>query len=1070
MKHPTEARHIGQPGRRRLAWVHLGYMAGVCLLAVIPHRASAEAARVLDDFERLSGWTTVVPPGAQARIAQDAGRQGNGLRIDFDFRQGGGFIIVHKDLPIELPADYAFKFFMRAASPLNNFEFRLVDPSGRNVWWHRKREYSFPVEWKPMTVKPHHLEFAWGPAGGGQLKDVRTVEFVVSVVDGGKGSVWIDDLRLEPRRPTAQEKPQVHASSSAPGYGTEGVLAPSATTRWRSGSTGESQWLAIDFLHAREYGGLVIDWDEQDYARVYEVQSSEDGNEWTTIYSVTSGRGGREYVYLPDGESRHLRLLLQRSSRGHGYGLRDLQVKPYEFSASPNEFFKNIAADAPRGRYPKYFYGEQTYWTIVGADGDDEEALLNEEGQLELQKRGFSLEPFLYRDGRLITWADVQLSQALERGHLPVPSVRWRADRITLQITALASGQPEATTLHVRYRIENTGTAPQRLSLFLALRPFQVNPPWQSLNLVGGTGRIDELSVEGPVLRVNREKALVALSKPDGAGAMAFASGRLADFLGTDRVPPGLQARDPFGFASGALKYALELQPGEAQEVYLAFPFHDPPLSVYGADPGSLWKRRQDAAARDWEARLGRIDIRLPPGYEFITDTLKTTLAYILINRDGPALRPGSRCYARSWIRDGALTSTALLETGLSGAVRDFIEWYAGYQTPDGRIPCCLDPWGPDTVLEHDSQGEFIYAVAAYYRYTRDRAFLKRMWPHVTKAVAHIDGLRQQRLTEEFKKPEKLLFYGLMPESVSHEGYAAHPVHSYWDDFWVLRGLKDAADLATVLGDARAAARFAGLRDAFRRDLYASIEGTRARHAIDYIPASVELADLDPSSTAIALDPGGEQRNLPEIPLKRTFEIYREDLGKRMRGETDLKAYSPYEFRNVGALVRLGQREVAFDAIRFFLKDRRPAAWNEWAEVVWRDPKVPHFIGDMPHTWVGSEFIRALRSLFVFEDEADHALVIGAGLPREWVGSRTGVSVRGLPTPYGPLSYSLRTDASGEIRLNLYRGLKKPYPKIVLDLPLTQPLRAVKVNGKAVRTARTNRVLIGAYPAEVRMR
>ena len=40
--------------------------------------------------------------------------------------------------------------------------------------------------------------------------------------------------------------------------------------------------------------------------------------------------------------------------------------------------------------------------------------------------------------------------------------------------------------------------------------------------------------------------------------------------------------------------------------------------------------------------------------------------------------------------------------------------------------------------------------------------------------------------------------FGLLPESVSHEGYLAQPVHSYWDDFWALRGFKDAAFMAAV--------------------------------------------------------------------------------------------------------------------------------------------------------------------------------------------------------------------------------------------------------------------------------
>src|SRR5688572_32745584 len=45
-----------------------------------------------------------------------------------------------------------------------------------------------------------------------------------------------------------------------------------------------------------------------------------------------------------------------------------------------------------------------------------------------------------------------------------------------------------------------------------------------------------------------------------------------------------------------------------------------------------------------------RIDIPADPRIEA---TLRAQLQYILINRDGPSIQPGSRSYERSWIRDG---------------------------------------------------------------------------------------------------------------------------------------------------------------------------------------------------------------------------------------------------------------------------------------------------------------------------------------------------------------------------------------------------------------------------------
>jgi len=93
---------------------------------------------------------------------------------------------------------------------------------------------------------------------------------------------------------------------------------------------------------------------------------------------------------------------------------------------------------------------------------------------------------------------------------------------------------------------------------------------------------------------------------------------------------------------------------------------------------------------------------------------------------------------------------------------------------------------------EHDSHGEYIWAVANYYRCTHDREFLKSHWPRVQKAVAYIQSLRAKRMTDEYADATspKHAFYGLVPESISHEGYSAKPMHSYWDDFFVLLGLK----------------------------------------------------------------------------------------------------------------------------------------------------------------------------------------------------------------------------------------------------------------------------------------
>src|SRR5262249_44983380 len=148
---------------------------------------------------------------------------------------------------------------------------------------------------------------------------------------------------------------------------------------------------------------------------------------------------------------------------------------------------------------------------------------------------------------------------------------------------------------------------------------------------------------------------------------------------------------------------------------------------------------------------------------------------------------------------------------------------------------------------------------------------------------------------------------------------------------------------------------------------------------IDYIPGSVELGDFDPTSTSIAVDPGGELGQLPQPALQRTFDRYWEEVAGRLDGTREWDNYTPYEIRNVGTFVRLDQKDRAEALLDGLMNDRRPTAWNGWAEIVWRDRSSPQFVGDMPHGWVAAGYIRAIRAFFAAERELDAALVIGQG-------------------------------------------------------------------------------------------
>ena len=421
-------------------------------------------------------------------------------------------------------------------------------------------------------------------------------------------------------------------------------------------------------------------------------------------------------------------------------------------------------------------------------------------------------------------------------------------------------------------------------------------------------------------------------------------------------------------------------------------------------------------------------------------------------------------------------------DSASNSEAREFVDWYAPYQFASGKVPCVVDRRGADPVPENDSHGQYIMAVMNVYRFTGDEAFLRRHWPRVKKAVAYIETLRAERMTAEYAdanttatrqepgKPAVSLhaFYGLMPESISHEGYSAKAMHSYWDDFFTLKGLKDAAEMARILGEPRNGRSLPVARRRFRRTLYASIGMAMQSHQIDYLPGCVELGDFDATSTTIALWPCGELGRLPQPALANTFNQYWDRFVSRRDDPSFAWVdYTPYELRVIGSFVLLGQPERAQQALAFFMNDRRPRGWNQWPEVVHREPRTAKFIGDLPHTWCGSDFVNSVRMMFLYEREADDAMVLLAGVPGDWI-SEEPIGFRNLPTYGGRLTCTLARPAGQADKLVAHLEGSCPVPagSLRLSVPSARAASAT-VNGAPAEIDADGRVVVKELPAEV---
>jgi hypothetical protein len=948
--------------------------------------------------------------------------------MDFDFKGGGGFVVARRAFARTMPEEYAVNFRLRGHGAVNHLELKLVDATGQNVWRYVRRDLRLPLRWTRMRVDSRDIEFAWGPSGGGSTATLGSMEFAIVAGEGGKGTLWITDVEVEDRTPA--EPPTATASSSLPDFEASAALHGSG---WKPRPDDPRPWIVIDSMQPRVVGGLIVDWLERAPAGGFRVRSSNSGVHWKTVHAAAAAGGKRTYVYLPGLETRFLRLEIDEPSAGAA-----VRVQSFEFSRSIHAFWNNVAKGEARGWHPRWLHNEQSVWTPFGTSSGIHCALMNEDGMVEVDQGSFSIEPMLWIDGKLFTWTDVTSRQELLHEWMPVPSVIWQAGdwRLRIQAERTPSG-----VSRVRYRFEGLSDRRVCARLFVLVRPFQVTPPWQGFRNLGGVSRVHDLAWRDGMMRVNDAFLVVpaieaGAGESMGFGALRFDDGFMAAHLASGALPPPADAHDSFGFATGALGFELSSQAHQGVDIVVSCMPAAVALPI--AEP-----------AFDWGATLPRVPWT---GNGWVTDAVRAALtatAHILVTRSGPALQPGPRRYTRSWIRDGAMMSASLLRMGHTQEVREFIRWYAPHQRADGFVPCCVDGEGTDWLVEHDSHGELLALIADYHRFTSDDAFLAESWTFIEKAVACIDGL----LGED----------GLLPISVSHEGYLAQPVHAYWDDFWALRGLHDAVDLAIAAGREASAQRWRALSARFAASLFASIEATRAERKLDFIPGSIEWADFDPTATANAIYLLDVPDGLNRAAVEQTFDKYLADWRGKRSGTATSPNYTPYEIRIIGALVRLGRRDAALELLRFFLSDRRPEPWNQWPEIAWRDRKAPAHVGDLPHTWIGAEYVLAVRSLFAYEREADRCLVLAAGLAPEWI-EGSGVEAERMPTLYGALSYSLRRTDPATLRFDIGNGIAA---KLVLRPPLGAPLRSVTVDGVAHTSFDEDSITLLRTPAEV---
>ncbi len=823
--------------------------------------------------------------------------------------------------------------------------------------------------------------------------------------------------------------------------------------------------LHVFFPKPLAVSGLEVFWNSS--RRGARLEGRDPSGEWRWMAEDSSPLG--DSSYLAAGNARpvsELRLTVWATSL-EAPAIRRLRLLSRTQTMTSLKRYEIFADREHPALFPPSLHHRQVYWTALSVPAGEQKSLFDEYGDLEPAKDAPLLQP-LWRDasGRVVAAFGATRVQRLREGWIPIPAVQWSPQpglQLTSEAVAVNTAAGPATL--TRYRLENSGAATVDGQLALLVRPLQVNPVWQN----GGISEIHSASFEGigPNTRliVNGRTLLVSLTGPSAQGVAAFGptgQTEITRYIMEGGVPTTASIRDPVGLAAAAMLYTVHLEPREQLDVVIMFPGD-------AAAPKPAGKARREAPAEEiappitsaadydkaaafteqqWRAHLLHVGIELPDAS--IVDTLRAQVGYMLVNAKGPILLAGPRNYNRSFIRDGSATAAILLRMGVPGPARDYLRWYAEHGVrANGLISPILNDDGSvnrgvGSELEYDSQGEFVSLVADMARLGGGAASVRDYLPAVRGALQFLQTLRERTLVAGYEggseAPQR--FRGILAPSISHEGYPA-PTHSYWDDYWALKGWHDGAWLARQWGMNDMAQWAEQQQGALRDSLAASIRATIEWKHIDYIPASADFGDIDPASVSIGLDPTAQQELLPDTALRTTFSRYLDEVRRRSLPGARY-AYTPYEFRNVLTFVHLDQPLLAEELLNRLRTARNPSGWQVFAEVVRAPPRQVFYLGDMPHTWVGAEYVRAIMGMLMHE--GDGRLELLPGTPPDWV-IGTGLAIERLPTAFGPLSLSAQ-QTDNTLRLLLAPTLG-PATQVDVSWPKRTRPRSVTVDGKA---------------------
>jgi hypothetical protein len=622
------------------------------------------------------------------------------------------------------------------------------------------------------------------------------------------------------------------------------------------------------------------------------------------------------------------------------------------------------------------------------------------------------------------TMPEAACEHGLAPGGYLIPWSKWNAGEVVVrsELCHVLQDSP-AGRVHVvaaRVTLRNAANQPRTVSLYAALRPL-------------GPAGFDvydlRVSDAGDALLVSGRAALVAKQPTTRAGVTPIDT--IGQSAMPDTVPESWCTISADGDCSGALRFGVTLASGESRtfdfvcpvlpgrravrhqwdgvsewaQLDLAKPDPDSGGELQ-PDPGLPYYRglNVDAlfseARRYWQELAGSVELRLPDERWAEAFAAITGHAAVAMNEGAPDVAVVNY---NVFNRDGVYAANILQKAGQAELATKAIDYFLAH------------PFNGRAYPEADNPGQVLWIMGEHWRFTRDRAWLERVYPAARKLAAMI---RYYRTGDgpHWVQMDALAFGEDVPADKRRElkpGRCDGHNPAYTEAF-DLAGIRAAVVLAKALGRTEEASQY----DAFAAQLFEKYDRAYGTNLPDKYGSYCVLWPC-------RLYPFGEGKACEQF----------KGLGPQ---KPESWRYFPLARAHQSLLA--GNREAGWQTLEYHLDQPQMRGWYAFDEGGksgsggWGHLRTK-WNGDvaMPHGWAIAEVHLLLRDCLAYED--DQQLVLFAGVPERWFTDQQGMTIRNLPTHFGTLDVSWSITAGGAtLRLG---GDANPPEGILLPLPET---------------------------------